>query len=115
MLWDIEGADISALRIRKGSLEEEVTFELRLGPGLTSISTGGEVRRPWAGETPSVCTEAMLWGAGVNGGHRVAVVTFGHLERPPQPQGQGVKPKLIYSGELAACKVLPTEGPRTAP
>lgn len=67
MLRDIEGADISVQRTREGSLEEEVTFELRLELGLTSISTGGEVRRPWAGgdhvsQTPSACTEAMLRG-----------------------------------------------------
>lgn len=67
MLWDIQGADISAWRTREGSLEEEVTV-------ATSISTGGEVRRPWAvRKVYTVYTESQAVGSGVNGGHRVTM------------------------------------------
>lgn len=44
---------------------------------------------------PHQYAEATLWGTGVTGGHRITVVTSGHLGRPPYPQGQGTKPKVI--------------------
>ena len=30
---------------------------------------------------------------------------------PPKPQSQGGKPRLVYSGEVAVCRLLPTAAP----